>query len=138
MNIGKKTLLILTIISTLMGGSLSDAFIKVAEIANPAVVSILGTQDIEQSFSNDPFYRHFQDFFELPENYGTSLGSGVIIDASNGYILTNNHVVKEADEIMVTLYDKREYVANIIGTDALSDLALLQICLLYTSPSPRD
>ena len=127
MNIGKKTLLIFTIITTLIGGSLSDAFIKVAEIANPAVVSILGTQDIEQSFSNDPFYRHFQDFFELPENYGTSLGSGVIIDANNGYILTNNHVVKEADEIMVTLYDKREYVANIIGTDALSDLALLQI-----------
>tara|TARA_Y100000768_G_scaffold304853_1_gene238735 strand:+ start:27 stop:1361 length:1335 start_codon:yes stop_codon:yes gene_type:complete len=123
----KKIILISIIITNVFGNSLSDAFINVAEIANPAVVSILGTQDVEKSFNNDPFYRHFQDFFELPENYGTSLGSGVIIDANNGYILTNNHVVKEADEITVTLYDKREFTADIIGTDKLSDLALLQI-----------
>ena len=51
----------------------------------------------------------------------------MIIDANNGYILTNNHVVKEADEITVTLYDKREFTADVIGTDKLSDLALLQI-----------
>ena len=127
MNICKKIMLIFIILATLIGNSLSDAFIRVAEIANPAVVSIIGTQDMEKSFNNDPFYRHFQDFFELPENYGTSLGSGVIIDSSNGYILTNNHVVKEADEITITLYDKREYTATIIGTDKLSDLALLQI-----------
>ena len=127
MNICKKIMLIFIILATLIGNSLSDAFIRVAEIANPAVVSIIGTQDMEKSFNNDPFYRHFQDFFELPENYGTSLGSGVIIDSSNGYILTNNHVVKEADEITITLYDKREYTASIIGTDKLSDLALLQI-----------
>ena len=123
-----KNFIIISIITTnLFGNSLSDAFVKVAEIANPAVVSILGTQNVEKSFNNDPFYRHFQDFFELPENYGTSLGSGVIIDAENGYILTNNHVVKEADEITVTLYDKREFTADVIGTDKLSDLALLQI-----------
>ncbi len=127
MNMIKKIILISIIITNVFGNSLSDAFINVAEIANPAVVSILGTQDVEKSFNNDPFYRHFQDFFELPENYGTSLGSGVIIDANNGYILTNNHVVKEADEITVTLYDKREFTADIIGTDKLSDLALLQI-----------
>ena len=127
MNMIKKIILVSIIISNVFGNSLSDAFINVAEIANPAVVSILGTQDIEKSFNNDPFYRHFQDFFELPENYGTSLGSGVIIDANNGYILTNNHVVKEADEITVTLYDKREFIADVIGTDKLSDLALLQI-----------
>ena len=122
-----KILILIAIVTNLIASSLSDAFIKVAEISNPAVVSIIGKQDMEQSFSNDPFYRHFQDFFELPENYGTSLGSGVIIDAYNGYILTNNHVVNEADEITITLYDKREYIAEIIGTDQLSDLALLKI-----------
>ena len=127
MNTIKNFIIISIIITNLFGNSLSDAFVKVAEIANPAVVSILGTQNVEKSFNNDPFYRHFQDFFELPENYGTSLGSGVIIDAENGYILTNNHVVKEADEITVTLYDKREFTADVIGTDKLSDLALLQI-----------
>ena len=127
MSMIKKIILVSIIITNVFGNSLSDAFINVAEIANPAVVSILGTQDVEKSFNNDPFYRHFQDFFELPENYGTSLGSGVIIDAENGYILTNNHVVKEADEITVTLYDKREFTADVIGTDKLSDLALLQI-----------
>ena len=127
MNMIKKIILVSIIITNVFGNSLSDAFINVAEIANPAVVSILGTQDVEKSFNNDPFYRHFQDFFELPENYGTSLGSGVIIDANNGYILTNNHVVKEADEITVTLYDKREFTADVIGTDKLSDLAVLQI-----------
>tara|TARA_B100000131_G_scaffold296440_1_gene314285 strand:+ start:1211 stop:2548 length:1338 start_codon:yes stop_codon:yes gene_type:complete len=127
MNIFKNLTFILIIVTNLIGSSLSDAFIKVAELANPAVVSIVGKQDMEQSFNNDPFYRHFQDFFELPENYGTSLGSGVIIDDYNGYILTNNHVIKEADEITITLYDKREYIAEVIGTDQLSDLALLKI-----------
>ena len=122
-----KILILIIIVGNIIGNSLSDAFIKVSEMANPAVVSIIGKQTMEQSYNNDPFYRHFGDFFEMPENYGTSLGSGVIIDANNGYILTNNHVIKEADEITVTLYDKREYIADVIGTDKLSDLALLQI-----------
>ena len=122
-----KILILTIIIGNLISNSLSDAFIKVSEMANPTVVSIIGKQNIEQSYNNDPFYRDFGDFFEMPENYGTSLGSGVIIDANNGYILTNNHVIKEADEITVTLYDKREYIADVIGTDKLSDLALLQI-----------
>ena len=122
-----KILILIIIVGNIIGNSLSDAFIKVSEMANPAVVSIIGKQTMEQSYNNDPFYRHFGDFFEMPENYGTSLGSGVIIDANNGYILTNNHVIKEADEITITLYDKREYIADVIGTDKLSDLALLQI-----------
>jgi serine protease Do len=56
----------------------------------------------------------------------TSLGSGFIID-NEGYVLTNNHVVEHASEVMVTLYDKKQYRAKIIGTDAKMDLALLQI-----------
>ena len=63
----------------------------------------------------------------MPEGFGTSLGSGVIIDKNNGYILTNNHVVDDTDEISVILFDKREFNAELIGSDELSDLALLQI-----------
>ena len=56
-----------------------------------------------------------------------ALGSGVIVDADNGYILTNNHVVDDMDGIRVKLIDKREYEATIIGTDPKTDLAVLQI-----------
>ena len=94
-----KILILIIIVGNIIGNSLSDAFIKVSEMANPAVVSIIGKQTMEQSYNNDPFYRHFGDFFEMPENYGTSLGSGVIIDAINGYILTNNHDIKEAEAL---------------------------------------
>ena len=121
--------LILTV-SIIFTHSTSDAFINVAKSANPAVVSIVGKKEVKNNFRNDPFYQffpEFNDFFETPEQYGTSLGSGVIIDKYNGYILTNNHVVKDSDEISVMLFDKRELVAELIGSDELSDLALLKI-----------
>ena len=123
----KKILFTTLIFSFVITNSLSDAFIKVSELANPAVVSIIGKQDMEETLNRDPFYRHFKDFFEVPEDFGTSLGSGVIIDAYDGYILTNNHVIKQADEITVILYDKTEFTAEVVGTDKLSDLALLKI-----------
>ena len=63
----------------------------------------------------------------MPEDFGTSLGSGVIIDKYNGYILTNNHVVSKADEISVILFDEREFIAELVGSDKLSDLALLKM-----------
>ena len=110
--------------------STSEAFINVAKLANPAVVSIVGKKEVKNNFRNDPFYQffpEFNNFFDTPEQYGTSLGSGVIIDKYNGYILTNNHVVKDSDEISVMLFDKRELVAELIGSDELSDLALLKI-----------
>ena len=56
-----------------------------------------------------------------------ALGSGVIVDARNGYIITNNHVVEDMDNIKVKLFDKREYKAEIMGTDPKSDLAILKI-----------
>ena len=56
-----------------------------------------------------------------------ALGSGVIVDSKNGYILTNNHVVDDMDGIRVKLIDKREFDATIIGTDPKSDLAVLKI-----------
>ena len=96
-----KIILFILSLNFSMSNSISDAFINVSELANPAVVSIIGKQDMEQTLNRDPFYRHFKDFFEVPEDFGTSLGSGVIIDSFNGYILTNNHVIKQADEITV-------------------------------------
>ena len=79
-------------------------------------------------FSNDPF---FQRFFDLPSieriQQTSSLGSGVIVDAKNGYILTNNHVIKDAFEITVTLSDGREMLAEILGRDPDTDIAVLQI-----------
>ena len=68
--------------------------------------------------------------FEEPfqeERKSQSLGSGVIVDIENGYLLTNNHVVEDAEEIKVILYDKREFEATVIGTDPPSDLAVLKI-----------
>ena len=129
-NVIKKITLFILTITFVLGNSLSDAFIQVSEKANPAVVSIVGKKDMQNNFSNDPFYQYFPefyDFFDIPEDFGTSLGSGVIIDKSNGYILTNNHVIDDADEISVILFDKREFNAELIGADELSDLALLQI-----------
>ncbi|WP_420904790.1 DegQ family serine endoprotease [Candidatus Magnetaquiglobus chichijimensis] len=80
-------------------------------------------------FKNSPFEHFFQPFMDrMPqgEMQTQNLGSGVIIDA-DGFILTNNHVVEEADEIKVRLVDEREFVAKVIGSDPKSDLALIQI-----------
>ena len=78
--------------------------------------------------------RDFHYFFEPFDgrsprdcHKGHSLGSGVIIDADEGYIITNNHVVANADEIIVSLSDRREYKAELIGSDERSDVALLKI-----------
>ena len=81
---------------------------------------------------DSPFYDFFNRFFgEIPEGaqpYGerTSLGSGFII-SQDGYIITNNHVVADADEVIVRLNDRREFVAQIIGKDKRSDIAVLKI-----------
>jgi len=77
----------------------------------------------------DPFFRFF---FDVPKNQPRrkqtqALGSGVIIDAKKGYIITNNHVIDHADEISVTLRDGRELDAKLIGTDKEADIAVLQV-----------
>jgi serine protease Do/serine protease DegQ len=101
------------------------------EKVTPAVVliSVRGTQQIDQRVPEA-----FKFFFGNPRQQNQSrerpfqgLGSGVIIDANEGYIVTNNHVIKEADEIQVTLKDGRQLDAKKIGSDASSDIALLQI-----------
>jgi Do/DeqQ family serine protease len=118
-------------------GRMSTALAEVAEVARPAVVNISTTSTITMEESpfgnmfNDPFFRHFfGDQFQQPEQKrkykSSALGSGVIV-SENGYILTNNHVVKGADEIKVILYDKREFKGKIVGTDPRTDLAVVKI-----------
>ncbi|MGH8292170.1 MAG: DegQ family serine endoprotease [Gammaproteobacteria bacterium] len=98
---------------------------------SPAVVNIStsGHVTVQQSpFFNDPF---FQQFFGMPnqpiERNFQALGSGVIVDAAKGYILTNNHVIENADKITVTLYDGRSFKAKVVGRDPDTDIAVLHI-----------
>ena len=97
----------------------------------PAVVNIAVTAkvQIENPLLNDPFFRRF---FNVPdqqpqEREAQAIGSGVIVDAEKGYVVTNNHVVDEADTIKVRLSDDREIDAKLIGKDPDTDLAMLQI-----------
>ena len=106
----------------------SDSFADVAEDAKPAVVTII-TDKIMKVPNNDLyfFFNPYMDPNGEREYKTNALGSGVIVDARNGYIITNNHVVEDMDNIKVKLIDKREYKAEIMGTDPKSDLAILKI-----------
>jgi serine protease DegQ len=103
---------------------------EAARAALPSVVHIYTTQQIKQPrhpLFDDPIFRHF--FGERPEGpaqRNAGLGSGVIV-SSNGYILTNYHVIEAADDIQVSLNDGKTYKARVIGSDPESDLAILQI-----------
>ncbi len=110
---------------TPMPGSLSPA----AKLASPAVVSIATTQANAPAhpLQNDPWFRFFYGDRE-DEAPQQGLGSGVIV-SPEGYILTNNHVIEGAAEIQVTLSDSRHAVAQVIGTDPETDLAILRINL---------
>ena len=114
----------------------SAAFIRVAEITTPSIVSIVSEIEIERRQSMSPFFQFpfgdmeeffFDDFFPRHKQKGQNLGSGVIIDAENGYIITNNHVIENADEIKVITNDKKEYKAEIVGNDPMSDIAILKL-----------
>jgi Do/DeqQ family serine protease len=102
---------------------------------SPAVVGIATRGTIKEKAGqrnpllDDPFFRRF---FETPpdskprERQFQSAGSGVIVDAKNGYIITNSHVVENASEITVTLLDNRSFSAKVIGSDEGADIAVLQ------------
>ena len=110
----------------------SDQFADIAEKVNPAVVTILTEKKIDLSQSNrsSPQDDLFKFYFNQPrqrEYKSSALGSGVILNAKKGYIITNNHVVEDVDEITVRLLDKSEYEATIIGKDPKSDLAVIKI-----------
>ncbi|UCC81172.1 MAG: DegQ family serine endoprotease [Candidatus Zixiibacteriota bacterium] len=116
-------------------------FVYVAQKVKPAVVNISAesvAEDRFHSFMDDDFFRRF---FGLPpgeeeqprRRIQENLGSGFII-SEDGYILTNNHVVKDAEEVTVTLSDEHKYKAEIVGTDAETDLALVKISVDYDLP----
>lgn len=93
----------------------------------PSVVSVHTKQRVRVSpFGGDPFFRRM--FPELSqERINESLGSGVIVDAARGFVLTNHHVIEGADEVSVTLADGRTLKAEFVGSDADTDIALMRI-----------
>jgi serine protease Do len=120
--------------------ALQSAFVSVAELVRPAVVHISPVQMARRRrppvapgpFAEDPLLKDFFDQFFGPRGPGRreefhqpGLGSGVIID-KRGYVLTNNHVVRGADGVLLRLASKREYQGRIVGADVTTDLAVIQ------------
>lgn len=116
-----------------------ESFADLAERLQPAVVNISTVQRIEQrqrqgrrelpeGLPFGDFFDQFRDRFQEDDEPRTarSLGSGFIIDAS-GIVITNNHVIEEADEISVILHDNEEYQATVLGRDEMADVAVLKI-----------
>lgn len=97
----------------------------------PAVVNISSKGFVKESNNpllSDPFFRRFFNVPDQPRQRETqSLGSGVVVDASKGYIVTNAHVVKGADEITVTLRDRRTMRATLVGVDKETDIAVIKV-----------
>lgn len=113
------------------GGKLTLA--PLIKEVGPAVVNIavtVRTSTARNPLLDDPFYRRFFGLPDAPsprERLRQSAGSGVIVDAERGYVMTNHHVVRDAEEVTVTLTDRRSFDAELIGGDAGTDIALLQI-----------
>ncbi|MCK5284597.1 MAG: DegQ family serine endoprotease [Alphaproteobacteria bacterium] len=121
--------------------AITSSFADLAERLLPSVVNISSTQKIEllEDFSEIPDFPEgspFEDFFEqfmerrggnLPAIPQASLGSGFIINAEKGYIITNNHVVRDADEVRVTFHDDDTIEAEVIGRDEKTDIAVLKV-----------
>ena len=117
-----------------------SSFADIVEDLLPAVVNISSTQKLEepedfpelpQFPDGSPFQDFFEDFMErrngMPLAPQASLGSGFVIDAEQGYIITNNHVVRDADEVRVTFHDDETLTAEVIGTDDKTDLAVIKV-----------
>ncbi|MEK7792706.1 MAG: trypsin-like peptidase domain-containing protein, partial [Pseudomonadota bacterium] len=137
------TFILLLVITPLVNAQTSRLpdFTGLVEKYGAAVVNISATQtqnvianqiipEIPNIPEDSPFYeffrRHMQPFSAPRKTEPKSMGSGFII-STDGYILTNAHVVETADEITVKLNDKREFVAEVIGTDRKTDIALIKI-----------
>lgn len=149
----KKPFIILSIIGIILSTYYSYAvekvplsFASLAKELNPAVVNISTTQVIEgfggfpgPFREGDPFEEFFKRFFgdvPPPEYKQRSLGSGFII-SKDGYIVTNGHVVENAQEIKVTLMGGRKFDAKVIGQDSKTDLALIKITPVGDLPSAK-
>jgi Do/DeqQ family serine protease len=102
-------------------GVRTDSYHDAVKRAAPSVVSVFTSKEVRHSLSSDPLFRRF-----FGTERATGLGSGVIVSAS-GYILTNNHVVEAADEIEVALTDGNRLLAQVVGNDPETDLAILRV-----------
>ena len=105
----------------------NNAIVNIAERTNPTVVTITTEMTVRQQVRSP-----FEFFFNNPGNQQrerqvSGLGSGVIVDSEEGYIITNNHVIDNADEITVRLYSGDEYSAEVVGADPGSDIAVLKV-----------
>jgi Do/DeqQ family serine protease len=111
---------------------MDTAYEHVAASVRPAIVSIQTTSVVQQQDSpmfRDPFFRQFfgQQFGNVPQTQREhALGSGVIV-SSDGYIVTNNHVIDHASDIKVEMADNREFKGHVVGTDPQSDVAIIKI-----------
>jgi serine protease Do len=106
-----------------------EAMVKVAEKVKPAVVNISTSKTVKSQrhpFFDDPIFRRFFGEGGQQKRKVTNLGSGVIA-TSEGYILTNNHVIEGAEDILVKLADNREFKGTMVGTDPRTDVAVIKI-----------
>ena len=138
MNLKKFSLIAISITGLSFGlnaaSGLPSAISELVESAAPAVVNITSKKEVKMR-NNPRGFDEFERFFGIPRNYpqpqepqtreAVSYGSGFIF--KEGYVLTNFHVIDEATEIIVSLNDRREYSAEVVGIDPLSDLAVLKI-----------
>ena len=115
-----------TLISTTTSGQMVTSLAPMIERVSPAVVniSVSGSVDVDSPLADNPFFRGFIEPQERPVR---GSGSGVIVDATEGLVLTNHHVIENADSINVMLLDNRTTQATVIGSDPASDLAVLRI-----------
>ena len=113
--------------------TIGKAMAEISAAVKPAIVNISTTRTVKVAgndpFAEDPFFRHFfgDNLRRQPrEEKSAALGSGVIV-SSDGYIITNYHVVKDADEIKVLLADKREFSGKVIGSDPKTEISVVKI-----------
>jgi Do/DeqQ family serine protease len=102
----------------------------VVNAVTPAVVNIsviTRSPQEDNPLFRDPFFRRFFNLPDRPQHEEQAAGSGVIVDAAKGYVLTNHHVIKDAEQAIVTLKDRRQFRAKLVGTDPGTDIAVLQI-----------
>lgn len=109
----------------------NSMFVDIVKKVRPTIVSIYTTKNVK--VQRDPFFFFFREFRGMPDDENhqrdmkqQGLGSGIIISA-DGYIITNNHVIEDVDELKVKLVDNREFVAKVMGSDPSTEIALVKI-----------
>jgi len=120
--------------SSVKAKSIPNSFADLAEMLMPSVVNISSTQTIKSTSNpfpfqfppGSPFEDMFKEFNQPRERKATALGSGFIID-KKGIVVTNNHVIQGAEDILVSVNGSKEYKAKVLGTDPYMDLAVLEI-----------